>query len=214
MTAAPRAALRLPKRAGASGWGLWQRKHGGVKGVAARQGTGRGGGVPPVPPIGARAVAPGTCPGCLARGPFPGPGGDPCVSSAGEGGGSPQPRAGFIAARGHGGSRLSAAGGPPGTAGGFGGGWRREQRTRGRTEQRGRTLAHGHRCENGGVKGEGGEGATGPRHGRASGGGGTAGMGRGGGDGAGGGPCPARAFVHGRRSAAPAPPGAEVLQSN
>lgn len=53
-------------------------------------------------------------------------------------------------------------------------------------------------------------GPAGPRHGRASGGDG--------GDGAGGTrqgcPCPARAFVHGWRSVVPAPPGAEVLQSN
>lgn len=193
MTAKPRAALYLPGRAGLSGWGLWRRKHGGRKDRSTvRQGTGRGDGVPPCwgASSGSWDVPGQLCPWELCaqrRGRQPGTG-----SAA------PSPVLGFLQPTG---TRLSAqrCGQPRGLRG-FG--------------VRGVSGGHEDAWSNGAHPGtqtlmrE--RGPAGPRHGRAS--GGDSGD-RAGGRGRGG-PCPARAFIHGRRSAAPAPPGAEVLQSN
>lgn len=200
MSAGPRAARHLPGRAVVSSWGLWRRKHreGGTRCSKGQDGVRV---CPRVPPL-----------GCMPRDPFPGPG-DPCVQRrvggnwalpARDWAGSPQPCAGFIAGGRAGapaaqrGALGSAPRGAPGTVG-TRGGWEREQRTRGRVERRG---APWQRDTNARTGASGAETRTSERWGDRA--GGTRQ----------GGPCPARAFVHGRRSAAPAPPGAEVLQSN
>lgn len=129
MTAKPRAALCLPGRAGLSGWGLWRGKHGGREDRSTvRQGTGAGAMACPL--LGRKQQLLGCTRAALPMGAVcPAPGGAArerlCI---------PQPRTGFIATHGHGalGSTLRAA---PGTAGLWG--LRREQRTRGRMEQRG-----------------------------------------------------------------------------
>lgn len=59
-------------------------------GSTVRQGMGWGEGMPPRPPIGVQAAVPGTCPGCLPRDPFPGPG-DVCPVSGGGQPGAPSP---------------------------------------------------------------------------------------------------------------------------
>lgn len=210
MSAGPRAARHLPGRA-AGGCG------GGSTG-RGEQGPGRGEGMPPRPPVGVQAAAPGTCLGHLPRGSFPRPVGPVCPAPGGGQPGAPSPALawqpsaprwlycrGRSGVGGRGQQRSWGALGPTPQA------TPRTEGTRG-----GWSVSSGH--EDAWSDGEhpGTEtpmrerGAAGPRHGRASGGDS--------GDGAGGtrqgGPCPARAFVHGRRSAVPAPPGAEVLQSN
>lgn len=190
------------------------------------QGTGWGNSVPLCPPTGMQAAAPGTYPGCLPRDPFPGPGGPYVQLGWGGGGGnqalpawdcpgSSRPRAGFIAggragspAVRRGGSQHNAVGSPGDSGGlrGWGGGGSvssgHEDAWSDGTHPGTETLMR----EPGGGGGQQGrdtdERAVGDGRDGA------------GGDEAGGGPCPVRAFVHGRRSAAPAPPGAEVLQSN
>lgn len=167
------------------------------------QETGRDEGVPLPPSVGVQAAAPGTargaCPG------IPSQAGDPCVQRQVRAAGYSQPGTGPAAlgpalallqgaawgSQQHGEGRR---GWPPGTVGTRG--WESEQRTRGRMERRGTPW---HRDTNARTGASGAKTQTSERRGRGS---------------EAGGPCPARAFVHGWRSAAPAPPGAEVLQSN
>lgn len=180
-------------------------------GSTVRQGMGWGEVVPPRPLIGVQAAAPGTCPGCLPRDSFPGPG-DPCAQC--RVGGQPgipssglarQPSAPcWLYCRGQ-------SGGPGSAAGGFSA--QRCGQPRGQRGLGAGSVSSGHKdaWSDGAHPGtetlmrE--QGPAGPRHGRASGGDGAGGTRQGG-------PCPACAFVHGRWSAAPTPPGAEVLQSN
>lgn len=118
-------------------------------GSTVRQGMGWGEGMPPRPPIGMQAAVPGTCPGCLPRDPFPGPG-DVCPVLGGGQLGTPSPglarqpsppalallqgakRGAPAAWRGALGSSPRVAPGTVGTRG-----WEREQRTRGRMARRG-----------------------------------------------------------------------------
>lgn len=208
MSAGPRAACHLPGRA-AGGCGRGSTGRG-------EQGPGRGEGMPPRPPVGVQAVAPGTCLGHLPRGSFPRPVGPVCPAPGGGQPGAPSPALAWqpsaprwLYCRGQsGGGAGSTAGGllaqcrgQPRGQRGLGGGWSvssEHEDAWSDGEHPGTETPMRER------------GAAGPRHGRASGGDSR--------DGAGGtrqgGPCPARAFVHGRRSAVPAPPGAEVLQSN